>query len=327
MNIPPKDAPLSPDIAAEADSPEETTNRNARVWNVLGAVVSVGLVAAILLQLGGATTNALRMILRLPLAVWPVLLLLYLVQPLGDLVIYRRLWNLPVAGFEALLRKTAINEVVVGYSGEAYLYVWARRMAGSVATPFRAIKDVNILSALLGNLFTVGLAAISATQLKTLDLAQRLGPALWSGLVPVAASVGLLAFGSRVFSLRPKQLAFTAAIHTVRLIAALSLTVLVWRMSLPQVAPGVWLVLLAVRYLVSRIPFLSNKDLVFGNLMLLVLGAHSSVAELLAALALVTLFMHLTVIVGLGIFDLVRGLRTPADRDAARPGSTGTSAP
>ena len=61
--------------------------------------------------------------------------------------------------------------------------------------------------------------------------------------------------------------------------------------------------------------------------MLLVLGAHSSVAELLAALALVTLFMHLTVIVGLGIFDLVRGLRTPADRDAARPGSTGTSAP
>jgi hypothetical protein len=311
-------APSPPDDQIEVDPPEPEAPRNTRLWNALGVLLSVGLVTAILLQLGGATSNALKMILRLPLTVWPVLLLLYLVQPLADFAIYRRFWNLPLVGFEALLRKNAINEVVLGYSGEAYLYVWARRMAGTVATPFRAIKDVNILSALLGNLFTVGLAAISATQLKDLDLARRLGPALWSGLVPVAASVVLLAFGRRVFSLRPGQLAFAAATHSVRLVAATLLTLLVWRLSLPHVPPGVWLVLLAVRYLVSRIPFLSNKDLVFGNLMLLVLGSHSSVAELLAALALVTLFMHLTVIVALGVFDLARGFRRAPDREAPR---------
>jgi hypothetical protein len=306
-----------PTSAPDSDAPEATTSRNTRLWNAMGVLLSVGLVAAILLQLGGATSNAMKMIVRLPLTVWPLLLLLYLVQPLCDFVIYRRLWNLPVAGFEALLRKAAINEVVLGYSGEAYLYVWARRMAGSVAAPFDAIKDVNIASALLGNLFTLGLAAMSATQLRDLALAQRLGPALWSGLVPVALSIGLLLFGRRVFSLRSDELAFTAAAHVVRLSTAIGLTLLIWRVALPQVAPGVWLVLLAVRYLVSRIPFLSNKDLVFGNLMLLLLGPHSSVAELLASLALTTLFMHLTVIVVLGLVDLTRGLRRAATASPA----------
>lgn len=292
--------PTAPGVAASG---------NSIWWNLLGVAVSVGLVAAILLQLGGATSDALKMITQLPSGVWPALVLLYLAQPACDFAVFRRLWRLPVAGLEALLRKNVINEVVLGYSGEAYLYVWARRAAGSVAAPFRAIKDANIVSALLGNLLTVVLAAISATQLQDLDLAQRLGPALWSGLIPVSISIGLLVFGRRVFSLRPGQLAFVGAAHALRLAASTALTVLVWRLALPDVAPGVWLVLLAVRYLVSRIPFLSNKDLVFGNLMLLLLGAQSPVALLLAALALMTLFLHLLVIVGLGAADLARSFR------------------
>ncbi|MGH1560226.1 hypothetical protein ACRAWD_26520 [Caulobacter segnis] len=62
--------------------------------------------------------------------------------------------------------------------------------------------------------------------------------------------------------------------------------------------------MLAIRCLVSRIPAHLNKDLVFGNLMLLMLGAHSSVAVLLAALAFVTLVLHLTVIVRINAAEL-----------------------
>lgn len=279
-----------------------------RRWSLLGVAASVGLVAAILWQLGGGAADAMGMIVRLPPGVWPLLILLYLAQPLCDLVVFRRIWNLPFAGFEALLRKNVINEVVLGYSGEAYLYVWARRAAGSVVAPFLAIKDANIVSALLGNLLTVALAVLSATQLRELDLDRRLGPALWSGLLPVAISIGLLVFGRRVFSLRPDQLVFVGAVHAVRLAVVTGLTVWVWRTSAPQVEAGLWVVLLAVRYLVSRIPFVSNKELVFGNLMLLLLGAHAPVAVLLAALALVTLFLHLTVVVGLGAASLTRSL-------------------
>jgi hypothetical protein len=79
-------------------------------------------------------------------------------QPLADFAIYRRVWGLPPAGLAALKRKTAINEAVLGYGGELYLYLWARRRAGLANPPFAAIKDVNILSSILG--FAVTLAAL-----------------------------------------------------------------------------------------------------------------------------------------------------------------------
>lgn len=306
---------MAPQGEKDPEEPDVAERKPRRRWLWLGAALSVGLVAAVILQLGGATSNIFRMIGQFPPLVWPVLLLLYLVQPVFDFVVFRRLWNLPPAGFKTLLRKNVINEVVLGYSGEAFLYVWARRSANRVIAPFAAIKDANIASALLGNLLTLALAAISITELRDLDFARRLGPALWSGLIPMLISVAVLVFGRQVFSLRPAQLAYIAGVCALRLVAWTGLTVLIWRMALPHVAPGLWIVLLAIRCLVSRIPLISNKDLVFGNLMLLMLGAHSSVAVLLAALAFITLVLHLAVIVGLGVAELAGGLWR-----ASRPG-------
>lgn len=298
----------APSGGEEQETSETAQRKPRRRWVWFGAVLSVGLVAAVILQLGGATSDIFKMIGQFPPLIWPIMLLLYLVQPAFDFVVFRRLWKLPLAGFKALLRKNVINEVVLGYSGEAFLYVWARRSANAVIAPFAAIKDVNIVSALLGNLLTLALAAASLAELRDLEFARRLGPALWSGLIPMMISVGVLVFGRRVFSLRPAQLAFVGGVCGLRLVAWTALTVLIWRMALPHVAPGLWIVLLAIRCLVSRIPLISNKDLVFGNLMLLVLGAHSSVAVLLAALAFVTLVLHLAVIVGLGGVELAAGL-------------------
>lgn len=306
--------------AADQAVPPAAGGATSRRWVWLGGLLSVGMVAAIVLQLGGATSEVLDTIRRLPLLVWPALVLLYLVQPLFDFVIFRRLWNMPPAGVEALLRKNIINEVVLGYSGEAYLYVWARRAKSVVAEPFAAIKDANIVSALLGNLLTLVLAAVSATQLRDLDFARQLGPALWSGVIPLAISLIVLLFGRRVFSLGLRQLIYVGVVSCVRLAIWTGLTVLVWRLAMPEVQPGLWIVLLAIRYLISRIPLISNKDLVFGNLMLLLLGAHSTVATLLAALALVTLVMHLLVTVGLGALDLARRLGRASAKAKAEEG-------
>lgn len=306
---------------------QKVAGKASRPWVWLGVVLSGGLVGVIALQLGGASGEVLKTVRQLPLAVWPAFLLLYLTQTLFDYAIFRRLWRMPLAGFEALLRKNVINEVVLGYSGEAFLYVWARRASRAVAAPFAAIKDANIVSALMGNLLTLVLALVSATQLQGLDFAQRLGPALWSGLIPVAISLGVLAFGRRVFSLRLGQLFYVAAVCGARLTVWAGLTVLVWSLALPQVTPGLWVVLLAIRLLVSRIPLISNKDLVFGSLVLLLLGAHSAVAVLLAALAVMTLGLHLIVIIGLGAADLARALRRvstspgPMVRAAAEAGA------
>lgn len=313
--------------AQEAADPSAATGgETSRPWALFGATLGVGMALAIVLQLGSATFEVLATIRQLPPLVWPALLLLYLVQPLFDFVIFRRLWNLPPAGLAALLRKNVINEVVLGYSGEAYLYFWARRKAGPAVAPFAAIKDVNIVSALLGGVLTLVLAAISMTQLRDLDFARQVGVALWSGVVPLAISAGVLIFGRWVFSLSLTQLVYIGAIHSLRLAIWSGLTLLIWRMALPDAAPSLCVVLLAIRCLVSRLPLIANKDLVLGNLVLLVLGPHAPIAVLLAALALMTLLLHLGVIVGLGAVNLVRGPRAPsAGTLGAAPAETGAA--
>jgi len=287
-------------------------NKTSQRWVWLGGLLGASMALAIVLQLGGATGTVLTRMARLPPLVWSALLLLYLSQPLSDFMVYRRLWILPPAGLEALLRKNVINEVVLGYSGDAYLYLWARREVDTAVAPFAAIKDAGIVSALLGNVLTLVLAAISAMQLRELDFIRQVGPALWSGVIPLTISVGVLLFGRRVFSLPLTQLVYIGAVCGMRLAIWAGLTVLVWRMALPESPPSMWIVLLAIRCLVSRIPLISNKDLVFGNLVLLLLGAHAPIAVLLAALALMTLLLHLVVIVGLSAADLIRGMRTPS---------------
>ncbi|WP_374471729.1 hypothetical protein [Phenylobacterium sp.] len=298
--------------AGHAGAPNAAGDGVSRRWLWLGGGLSVAMVVAIGLQLGGAAPEALTLIGQMPPFVWPALLLLYLIQPLVDFVVFRRLWRLPLAGMAALFRKNVINEVVLGYSGEAYLYVWARRAAGGGVAPFAAIKDASILSALLGNFLTLVLAAVSAAQLRDLDFARQVGPALWSALIPFAISVGALLFARRVFSLAAAQLAYVGAVQGLRLAAWTGLTLLIWRLALPETPPGAWIVLLALRCLVSRIPLIPNKELVFGNLVLLLLGADAPISVLLAALALVMLMLHLVVMVALGAADLVRHLRPPS---------------
>lgn len=298
--------------AADKAASNAVGHRDSRRWVWLGAVLGAGMALAIVLQLESATDGILRASMRLPPLIWPALLILYLIQPLSDFVVFRRLWNLPPAGLVALLRKNVINEVVLGYSGDAYLYLWARRMADAAVAPFAAIKDVSLVSALLGNVLTLILAAVSATRLRELDFTRLVGPALWSGVIPLAISLGILVFGRRVFSLSRTQLVYVGAVCCMRLAAWTGLTLLIWRMGLSEVPLNVLIVLLAIRCLVSRIPLIANKDLVFGNLVLLLLGADAPIAVLLAALALMMLLLHLAVIAGLGAIDLIRGLRAPS---------------
>ncbi len=261
-----------------------------------GGLLAVALAVAALLQISRASAEAVTMIQQLSPAVWIGFVLLYLTQPVADMVIFRRLWRLPFKGFGVILRKVVINEVLFGYSGELYFYVWAKRQPGLSEAPFGAVKDVNILSALAGNVITLAMLQISAFALPGVSLEHELGPVFWPGLAVVALSFGVLFFSRKVFSLTRSELGFVSWVHAVRLLLSSGLTVLVWHLALPDVALGVWLVLLTSRLLLARLPFVANKDLVFANVVLVLFGTGSTTALLLATLAIATLALHLAVV-------------------------------
>ena len=82
---------------------------------------------------------------------YALVLAAYLVLPLADALIYRRLWGTRLRGSLGLFfRKRVYNSALVGYSGEVSLALWARgRVERSDAAILHAIKDVNLLSAVV----------------------------------------------------------------------------------------------------------------------------------------------------------------------------------
>ncbi len=217
----------------------------------------------------------------------------YLALPASEWVIYRRLWNLPPRGFLALLRKRISNEIIAGYSGELYFYAWARRHASLVGTPFGAIKDVSILSAVVANVCTLALAAVSWQSLVALNLGTDAKVMIVSAASIALPSVVALVMRKRLFTLPRDELGRIAVIHLLRIVTTTVFAAALWAVALPAAPLAWWLVLATLRLLVSRLPLLPNKDIVFAGLVAFTVGQASNVAAMLTMIAALWLVTHL----------------------------------
>jgi hypothetical protein len=224
----------------------------------------------------------------------------YLTAPVFDFLIFRRLWGVPASAFLALNKKRIANDVVIGYSGDAYFYLWARERLRMVAAPFGAVKDVTIVSGIAGNLSTILLGAIALPLGWELIDPEVRRMMLWSISVPVIVSVLVLAFSSRVFSLQRLQLWFVFVTYVVRILVGAAMIALAWAYAIPNVSLGMWMFLIAGRQLVTRLPLVPNKDLLFANFAILVIGQDKALADLMAFSAASTLVLHLLLTVAFG---------------------------
>jgi hypothetical protein len=154
-----------------------------RRWSAyLGPAVSVAILCAVLWQLRQLNwLMVVSIIPRSPL-IWLVLAASYFAGPVADWVIFRKLWGIPLSGLAPLLKKLVGNELLLGYVGEVYFYDWARRHVKMEGSPFGAVKDVAILSALAGNIITILMMVCQRPdQFRPEYLADRLGHCLCPG--------------------------------------------------------------------------------------------------------------------------------------------------
>ena len=205
-------------------------------------------------------------------AFWLILSLYYVLAPGCEWIIFRRLWNLPLTGFGALLRKQMSNELVLGYSGEAQFYLWARQHARLKTSPFGAVKDVAVLSALAGNIATLALMLLNATVLLRLT-AGPFGTAFVASVgLTVLTSLLIFAFRGKLFSMSRREIRFVLGIHSIRLAASILLVGLLWHFVLPGDDFGLLIVLATLRMMLSRLPLLPAKDIVFAGLVATLAG-------------------------------------------------------
>lgn len=299
---------LTPDIAGL-----EPLKRIRSRWPmIIGAVLTIAMVVGLGRELLGSGLAGLNRAVPASPAFYIAFTLLYFSAPTGDWIIFRRLWGIPlVGGMIALIKKRIANEVVFGYSGEAYFYAWARSRARMVAAPFGAVKDVSILSAIAGNTITLALFAFAVPLgYQLLSAAGYLEEVLGSIGIVMCTSLPFLIFSKRVFSLARSTLWWVFSIHCLRLIAGSLFIALAWHYALPTAPLGMWLFLAAARLLVSRLPLVPNKDLLFANFAILIIGQDQELSGLVAFTAAMQLLFHVVFIVIFGVHGLLARKKT-----------------
>jgi hypothetical protein len=280
--------------------------RSKRLAALASIAVSLALLVAVALQFRDLDLARIRALLPTSPTFWLAFAVYYLGGPVSEWFVYRRLWAMPVSGIGALLRKLVANELLLGYLGEAQFYAWARARSGLSEAPFGAIKDMTILSALVGNGATLVMLALAWPYVSAGQLGMQGTTAFASLGVVLLTSLGILLFRRQLFTLPRKELWLISAIHLARIVVILIASAVMWHAVLPAVAITLWLVLATLRMLISRLPLMPNKDVVFAGITVLLLGKQADVAALMAMMAVLLLAAHLVVgtIFGLmGLFD------------------------
>lgn len=158
-----------------------------------------------------------------------------------------------------------MNTDVIGYSGEAYLFVWMRdNVPVETKKVFQAIKDNVILSSIASTFTAIVMMTVFAMT-GTVDFLSFIPPRTATvilGLL-IAVLLGLFIFGNRLISMG-KAVAFKIySIHQVRLLFVFGLEVFNWSLVVPEVPWSIWFTFLAIKIIASRIPFLPSQDVLF----------------------------------------------------------------
>jgi len=272
----------------------------------IGPLVALGFLGVVFFEVRNLDfAHFLAKIPSLP-SFWLLFFAYYFSGPVSEWFIYRRLWNIPLSGLVALVRKFISNEILLGYLGEIYFYAWARRSADIHASPYGAIKDVTILSALIGNGFTLLILALLYPLFHTLDFGGVANTAYYSIGFVLLTSLVIMVLRNRLFSLAGSELRFISYIHAVRIIFTTAAIALMWHLLLPDVDFRWWLLLAAGRLLISRLPFLPNKDIMFAALAITIIGHDSEIAELIALITSLLLMTHLVMATILSVPEIIR---------------------
>ena len=197
-----------------------------------------------------------------------LLVLQFFIQPFGDYLVYRNLWgtaNTPP--MKVILRKRLLNTFMLDYSGEAFFYFWAQgRLKLKPGMLVHGIKDSNVLSAGAGLMmvYVMVLALLATGGLKIPAVLNAHG---WlyvlAGSVPLILTAGLVLGHRKLTALSRSQIAATFAIHFTRAALVLVVEFGLWELSGALPSAVACLQFVALRLIVTRLPLVPNKDLIF----------------------------------------------------------------
>lgn len=280
----PIDDPLPATALFEGKGRQRLIDRLRDGSRFVGPVLALAMLGWTVVSLSGGSLNGLDRSIPRAVSFWVLLSAFLAIEPVFDFIIYRGLWNLPLGGLMTLFKKTATNELLMGYLGEVQFYAWARKHARLEGSPFGAIKDVAVLSAIAGNIVTLVLLVLIWPRLSQIMPASAARPIAASVIFLLGSSVLITVFRNRILSIGGRQVAFVLATHLARSVLTLIVLALLWHSVDPTIGAAAWLMMAAGRQLVTRLPFVPNKDLAFSSIVLISAAATGSAVAVTGAM-------------------------------------------
>ncbi len=227
------------------------------------------------------------------LSFYLVVLVPFFVQPIADLCIYRNLLRaggaLPLTIF---LRKRYMNNIMLDYSGEVYFFLWARKnLKIKDSTLLHAVKDSSVLSASAGLivLWVMLLALVVAGIVKIPVVSRGTWWVVAAGSLPLVFAAALFLGQKQLSQTSRKDMVITFVLHFARALTVMGLEFLTWLFSGALPSTGDCLKFVALRLLVTRLPLVPNKELVFVGVGVAAAGLmHISAPKVAAVLVLIT---------------------------------------
>ncbi|WP_375250565.1 hypothetical protein [Sphingomonas sp.] len=261
-----------------------------RLGRIVRAIFFVAVIAILLWQLREiGWADVLRALPSQPLF-YLLFFVNFMVLPLTEVPIFRLLLGQPIPGaLPVLVRKRIVNAVLVDYSGDLYLYGWARTRLGIDARKLLlAVKDNAILSSLAGAMvagaFIVAFIARAPTGRIASWLDSSLGLVIGAVLCASLTLPLLLRFRHAILSTSQRVAWQVFGIHSLRTILNLAIQVWQWTIVLPGEHWTTWLSFLTVQLVIARLPFIPNRDLLFMAAGLEMSGALTVSREAMAGL-------------------------------------------
>ena len=306
------------------------SKRGQRILKAARAVFVLGIVAYLAYELrdarwvdiwAGLPTNPLFYLLFLAL---------YFMLPVAEVFVYRITWTFDAwKSFPAFIKKRIYNKDVLGYSGELYFYTWARKNVGlSDLDILKTIRDQNIVSSAASTMVALVLVAIFlyTGQLTVTALIGQPEAAYVVGGAVVLILLTALAVRLRryLFSMAFKAANFIFIVHFVRLVIGQAMQIAMWAVAMPEVPLRIWFTYAALSIIVTRIPFVPNRDLIFMGFAVSLSGVLGvSEAGLVAMLAALTIVGKVINLVFFSVLSLLNQktpeVLPPVDLPPARP--------
>jgi hypothetical protein len=241
----------------------------ARFGRVLRYALTAGILVYLVYRL--STIGWAEIWRSLPVTPWFYLIFIgmYLALPVMDSLAYRLSWHFPFwTGLPAFLKKRVYNKDVLGYSGEVYLYAWAKKhLSLSEREILGTVKDNTIVSSVASTFFAVTVLVVlffsGSIALDGLLTPTNTGYAILGALAVTALVALAVRFRRVLFRVSGRTMVAIFLLHVTRLTLVSLLQVLQWSVVLPDVELRVWLTFFAVQLVTSRIPFLPSRDLIF----------------------------------------------------------------